>query len=90
MLPIIQLTVVVTPTAAVARAPSRPTMAASTYCTAVLMACSSMVGQAKAKITGSMAHLPPFSLSLRMESLDQIKKVTALIFAYLLEISQAL
>ena len=60
MLPIIQLIVVVTPTAAVASAPRRPTMAASTYCTAVLIACSSMVGQASAKMTGSIAHFPVF------------------------------
>lgn len=59
VLPISQLTVVVAPTAAVACAPRRPTMAASTYCTAVLISCSSMVGQASAQIIPNSAHPSP-------------------------------
>ena len=61
VLPISQLTVVVEPTAAVAEVPREPTMAVSIYCTAVCISCSSMVGQARAKTTGSpgTTSLPP-------------------------------
>ena len=46
VLPTIQLMVVVAPTVAVAAAPSRPTMAESTYWAATWSICSSIVGQA--------------------------------------------
>ena len=55
-LPPIQPTVLVAPTAAVASVPSAPTMAVSMYCTSVCISSSSMVGHARAKITGSMAQ----------------------------------
>ena len=48
-----QLTVTVLPTAAVALVPRVPTMAVSIYCTAVLISCSSMVGQASEITAGS-------------------------------------
>ena len=47
-------TVLVAPTAAVAWVPREPTMAVSMYCTAVCIVCSSIVGQARATMTGSM------------------------------------
>ena len=51
MPPMSQPTVVVAPTAAIASVPRLPTMAVSMYCTAVCISCSSMVGQARARIT---------------------------------------
>ena len=51
MPPTSQPTVVVAPTAAVASVPREPTMAVSMYCTAVCISCSSIVGQARARIT---------------------------------------
>ena len=51
VLPTSQDTVPVAPTAAVAWVPREPTMAVSIYCTAVCISSSSMVGQARAKIT---------------------------------------
>lgn len=53
VLPISQLTVLVAPTAAVACVPREPTIAVSIYCTAVCSSCSSIVGQASAKIVGT-------------------------------------
>ena len=52
-----QLTVEVAPTAAVACVPREPTMAVSMYCTAVCISCSSMVGQARVRITRIMGRL---------------------------------
>ncbi len=49
-------TVLVAPTAAVARAPRAPTMAVSMYCTAVCITCSTMVGQAKPKMMAARAR----------------------------------
>ena len=60
-LPIIQLTVDVAPTAAVAAVPREPTMAVSIYCTAVWVSCSSMVGQARVKMAASMVRSNLFS-----------------------------
>ena len=51
-----QFIVVVEPTAAVAAVPSEPTIAVSTYCTAVYISCSSMVGHASAIIGASRLH----------------------------------
>ena len=42
-----QVVLAVRPTAAVAWEPRDPTMAVSTYCTRVIMICSTMAGQAK-------------------------------------------
>ena len=56
VLPTSQLTVTVLPTAAVAAVPSEPTIAVSTYCTAVWISCSSIVGQARASTEGSSVH----------------------------------
>ena len=56
VLPMSQFTVTVQPTAAVAEVPREPTMAVSTYCTAVLMSCSSMVGQASVSTAGSIGQ----------------------------------
>ena len=56
VLPISQLTVTVLPTAAVAAVPSEPTMAVSTYCTAVWISCSSIVGHASESTVGSRAQ----------------------------------
>ena len=58
-LPTSHPTVLVAPTAAVAWVPREPTMAVSIYCTAVCMACSSMVGQASAAMTGSIFREKP-------------------------------
>ena len=49
-------TVLVAPTAAVACVPRAPTMAVSMYCTADWLICSSIVGQARVKITRTMAR----------------------------------
>ena len=51
-----QFTGVVSPTAAVACAPSCPTMAESAYCTTVCSSCSSMAGQARVKMAPSRAR----------------------------------
>ena len=55
-LPTNQPTVLVEPTAADACVPSEPTMAVSTYCTAVCISCSSMVGNAKEITVGNSPH----------------------------------
>ena len=60
-----QFTVVVEPTAAVASVPSEPTMAVSIYCTAVCISCSSIVGHARATMTGSILK---FSLCIFFEN----------------------
>ena len=46
--------VVVVPIAAVAAAPSRPTMAESTYCVATCIVCSKTVGHARTRIIRSV------------------------------------
>ena len=52
-----QFTVLVAPTAAVAAVPREPTIAVSTYCTAVPTRLSSIVGQASASTVGKSAAL---------------------------------
>ena len=59
-LPTSQLMVVVAPTAAVASAPRRPTMAESTYCAATWSICSSIVGHASASTIHSVDRFFPF------------------------------
>ena len=56
-LPTSQDTVEVAPTAAVACVPRDPTMAVSMYCTAVCISCSSMVGQARERMTAIISLL---------------------------------
>ena len=58
VLPISQFTVLVAPTAAVALVPKTPTIPVSIYCTAVCISCSSIVGHAREKITGSISFVP--------------------------------
>ena len=63
VLPISQFTVLVAPTAAVALVPRTPTIPVSIYCTAVCISCSSIVGHAREKITGSICRV---SLSINL------------------------